>query len=897
VESNSIANSFVGNIINTNLYLNRIGNVFQSNLLLAEDGSQLESNQIDDRFEGNLIYMSFVENSIGNNFKGNVIGDYSNINQGFYFQNNEVDDLFQNNKIGRSFYSNSIGTSFKSCTVYGDFYDNGISANFTSNEIYGGFYENTIDLGFNKNQVYSDFYANTVGKFFDTNRVGPGFFRNQIGSGFLSNAPYNYEYFGLDNLNTVLDRSYDVAGGAIPSESVILGLPLVMKVTSVGPERYFRVQFLQWTPSGGGGGFSYVRNEIDSSTGADIGSQVLFTKTNSGSEIDIIIPGVLEITRGSSDGIYNAATEGGWSGSSPADTQWNSVYVVYAFGLDFGFNQIGDDFSDNLIGPEFGALGKNSNGNLIGDCFQKNTIFGTFLNNSIGNLMTENTIDEGFINNRIKNYCAGNTIGPGWENNDIGDFFGNANLPNIIGGNFTNNKIGNFFGCGSTKDYGGNKIGTVTTLNYNSVQGIPSSISLTSGGSSYSNSSNVATTGVSGSGLTVDIVTDGLGLITSITINTPGTYYSVGDTITITGGGNDATLNIDSIGSFNTGDVLDNGLGDSCEVIVDDPGSSLMTVNVIIGEFANGETIDNGTGTLAIFDSISTEPDKNASFLDNVIGDYFINNQIGFRFADNQIGNYFGNSGDTGISNIILDDFRGNVIDNYFGIDVETPSTDEGGNIIRSNFIENYIGDSFIYNITVDTSGGGYYNNVIGWACTNNIIADGFNYNRLGDIFQFNILSTSFASNNIGFFFNVNLISDNFSSNVIGDLSWFNDIGSGFSHNKAGNLFGDFFGGGNTIGADAIDNIFSEHAVANTIGDNFFSNSLSAYFGGNLVGNDFQYNTSQYPVTGYDFVNPSPAPTHVYGGYTCTISGDQSGNLKLTYIDGTGTIVVVDPDE
>jgi hypothetical protein len=57
------------------------------------------------------------------------------------------------------------------------------------------------------------------------------------------------------------------------------------------------------------------------------GEVVTFTKTDFGDEVDVIIPGVLEITRGNNKGIYNSVSETTYDDSgytSPADTQWAS---------------------------------------------------------------------------------------------------------------------------------------------------------------------------------------------------------------------------------------------------------------------------------------------------------------------------------------------------------------------------------------------------------------------------------------------------------------------------------------------------------------------------------------------------------------------------------------------
>lgn len=60
-----------------------------------------------------------------------------------------------------------------------------------------------------------------------------------------------------------------------------------------------------------------------------VGPKVVFTKKNYGSEVDVIIPGILEITRGDDQGLYNSAIENqyndfGWNG--PANTEWNSYW-------------------------------------------------------------------------------------------------------------------------------------------------------------------------------------------------------------------------------------------------------------------------------------------------------------------------------------------------------------------------------------------------------------------------------------------------------------------------------------------------------------------------------------------------------------------------------------------
>ena len=66
---------------------------------------------------------------------------------------------------------------------------------------------------------------------------------------------------------------------------------------------------------------------------------------------------------------------------------------------------------------------------------------------------------------------------------------------------------------------------------------------LTTPGTGYGTAAGVATSGGSGTGLTVDI-TAVAGAITVVVVNAPGTGYTVGDVVTVTGGGGNATLTI-----------------------------------------------------------------------------------------------------------------------------------------------------------------------------------------------------------------------------------------------------------------------------------------------------------------------------------------------------------------
>ena len=67
---------------------------------------------------------------------------------------------------------------------------------------------------------------------------------------------------------------------------------------------------------------------------------------------------------------------------------------------------------------------------------------------------------------------------------------------------------------------------------------------LNTNGTGYSTGTNIAATGGTGTGLTVDILTQFAGKVGSIIINNPGSGYTNGDQITVTGGNADCTLTV-----------------------------------------------------------------------------------------------------------------------------------------------------------------------------------------------------------------------------------------------------------------------------------------------------------------------------------------------------------------
>ena len=95
---------------------------------------------------------------------------------------------------------------------------------------------------------------------------------------------------------------------------------------------------------------------------------------------------------------------------------------------------------------------------------------------------------------------------------------------------------------------------TIFTLGKGPISTIPSGVDNLSGGSGYTGATGVATTGGSGTGLTVN-TTVGSGAVSGVAINNPGSGYKDNDTITITGGGGNATFQINGV--TNTTDIID----------------------------------------------------------------------------------------------------------------------------------------------------------------------------------------------------------------------------------------------------------------------------------------------------------------------------------------------------
>ena len=140
--------------------------------------------------------------------------------------------------------------------------------------------------------------------------------------------------------------------------------------------------------------------------------------------------------------------------------------------------------------------------------------------------------------------------------------------------------------------------GTVRVIIAGTVgaQNTVTNLTLVSGGTGYTTANGVATTVTSivpasnGAGLTVDITAAG-GVITAAVINAAGTNYGIGDIVTVTGGGVNATFRVDVVTSLNptAADALEfvgAQAGSILPVVVDYvliPGAAAAT-NLIVGK-------------------------------------------------------------------------------------------------------------------------------------------------------------------------------------------------------------------------------------------------------------------------------------------------------------------------
>ena len=155
-----------------------------------------------------------------------------------------------------------------------------------------------------------------------------------------------------------------------------------------------------------------------------------------------------------------------------------------------------------------------------------------------------------------------------------------------------------------------NNLATTTTLTLNlsgdPVPGDVESLDAASlvAGTGYVTATDVATTTTgSGTGLTVDI-TAVAGAITAVTINNDGSGYAVGDTVTITGGNADATIDVLTVLQMQVGDSV---VGDTSATsgTITAIGATSVTVDNVSGFFKPTETVSAGNVTTLSINSFA----------------------------------------------------------------------------------------------------------------------------------------------------------------------------------------------------------------------------------------------------------------------------------------------------
>jgi hypothetical protein len=852
-EDNKIGNGFDNNIVDGNFNHNSIGNEFNNNEIF----SQFYDNLIANEFINNTVYSDFYKNQILDYFNDNVIGDFANYGN-FEFYRNYIRNNFNENVIRQDFQNNQIGTNFQENEINGEFEGNTILNGFNNNTTGSDFRLNNIGNAFNDNTIYDDFYHNTTDYYFNDNIISNDFNTNKVGTYFRNNRPSNNDLFGWNDLSTVSTRTYNTLRISL-SNSVgyyILGKELVMRVISTS--QYFRIKFTQWTQGGNGGGFQYERQEMDSN-GNNIGSFVVFTKTNNGSEVDIIVPGVVELTRDSQGGLYNTITDtppfnNQWPG--PGDTEWNSIYTQQNNGERFAYNTIGNNFRNNIIGSDFGYGGGDPYGNIINDNFENNIIGQFAYNNVIGNEFKGNTIGDNFEDNSIKNYFEGNTISNNFESNEVGNEFSNNSIGNtsrnnkindlssnnIIGNGLRNNVIGNNFSDNNIgKDFRNNTLGN--GFNTNTI------------GNTFDY--NIIAKAFNNNTIGKDSNNNVIG----------NNFFQNNISNDFIGNAIENDFKNNTIGNTFTGNDIENGFE-----------------NNTIGITFAGNDIEN----YFTLNSIGN------GFLGNDIENFFVGNTILDGFEGNEIGNYFGNDGSgpgSPVQNFIFSDFKYNKIGNFFGNDTNFigGTNGDGGNIINDGFQFNEIGDNFIFNL-IDLN------------FTNNKIGNDFWFNDFGQNNSDNTIGNLFVGNSgIGGFGNP--IGDNFTSNNIGNYSAFNEIDSGFQYNKIGHFFGNAGSGtqniiSNGFNNNNIGNYFGDDGSGtnggNDIGTDFIFNQIGSFFYSNQIDDNFQRNQIEYSPSSTDFT-AGPA-THVYGDYNCTIFKRPDGTLRLSYYDNSDVLNITNID-
>jgi tetrahydromethanopterin S-methyltransferase subunit F len=169
-----------------------------------------------------------------------------------------------------------------------------------------------------------------------------------------------------------------------------------------------------------------------------------------------------------------------------------------------------------------------------------------------------------------------------------------GNLPNgqILTGSLSNGGVGYVTG-NNIATTGGTGTGATVDIVAEEI-GVVQNASVIQGGMVYTNLLNVSTTGGSGTGLTVDLDTIA-GVVQTVSINSGGTGYLIGDVVSISGGFMGAQITIDSV-----------SLGILTAAIVNATGAGYSAGDVLTISGAASYTVATVTNNSPIVDEVPT---------------------------------------------------------------------------------------------------------------------------------------------------------------------------------------------------------------------------------------------------------------------------------------------------
>lgn len=127
--------------------------------------------------------------------------------------------------------------------------------------------------------------------------------------------------FGFNGLPDVSARSWSTFFKATNSEANVLGTDLLM--WSISTDNYYKIQFTNWQTGFGADAFAYRRQLVTPTMDSPV---IAFTHSAMSNTIDVIEPGVLELTRTAFGTLKNSAVQSYNFSSGPLGTLWNSTF-------------------------------------------------------------------------------------------------------------------------------------------------------------------------------------------------------------------------------------------------------------------------------------------------------------------------------------------------------------------------------------------------------------------------------------------------------------------------------------------------------------------------------------------------------------------------------------------